>query len=156
MTNIRPATTEDLETLAGIYTIAYNSLNIGENWNDEASLQEMEHFYKLQPDLFFTAEEDGKIVGAIVSILKPWWDGFHLTDGEFFIDPSFQGKGIGTELIKHMFTFAQEKYRAVSWDTFTHRIHPFPLNWYKKLGFEEIKQWVMITGNIEKVLERTK
>lgn len=55
--------------------------------------------------------------------------------------------------MKYLFTEASKKYNAVSWDMFTHRVYEHPLNWYKKLGFEEIRSWVMVTGNIKKVLK---
>ena len=156
MLHIRSTTEEDLSFLASIYTQAYNTLNIGEKWIDESSLELLKHLYRDQPDLFFTAEDEETVVGGIVSLVKPWWDGFHLTDGELFVSPSQQGKGVGTKLIQCMFTVAQEKYNAVSWDTFTHRVYEHPLKWYKSLGFEEISQWVMITGNVEQVLENIK
>lgn len=152
MLHIRLTEQDDLAYLGVIYTKAYNSLNIGENWTDQTATTLLQHFYKDQPDLFFTAEEDGAIVGGIVSLLKPWWDGYHLTDGELFVDPNHQGKGVGVQLIKHMFTVGSEKYQVVSWDTFTHRVYEHPLKWYKKLGFEEINHWVMITGNVKDVL----
>jgi GNAT superfamily N-acetyltransferase len=79
--------------------------------------------------------------------------GWNLTDGELFVSPNHQGKGIGTKLIEHMFSVAQEKHKAISWDTFTHRVYEHPLKWYKSLGFEEISHWVMITGDIKKILE---
>lgn len=153
MINIRLANKKDLPLLADIYKTAYNSLNIGENWNNDSALKLIEHLYHEQEDLFFVAEENGAIVGGIVALLKPWWDGNHLADGEIFVHPQFQEKGIGTRLIKHMFIESSKKYKALSWDTFTHRVYEQPLDWYKKLGFEEIKNWVMITGNIEKVLK---
>jgi len=65
-------------------------------------------------------------------------------------------KGIGKKLIRHLFQEAQEKYKAISWDTFTHVVHEHPLKWYKKMGFEVIKEWAMITGNIKEVLENLK
>jgi|SRR3989344_5090024 len=152
MIDIRPTIQEDLPRLAEIYVDAYNTLKIGENWDNDSAFKLLKHFHNDQPDLFFTAEENGKLLGGIVSTVKPWWNGNNLTDGELFVDPASQGKGVGTKLIQQMFTVALEKYQAKSWDTFTHRVHEFPLNWYKKLGFEEIQQWVMITGDIKKVL----
>jgi hypothetical protein len=65
----------DLPQLAQIYASAYNAVNIGENWTNEPALEIIKYFYKLQPNLFFTAKEDEVIVGGIVSLLKPWWDG---------------------------------------------------------------------------------
>ena len=151
--NIRLVKKEDLLPLAEIYKLAYNAINIGENWDSKSALKLIRHLFDQQKDLFFVAQEKEKIIGGAVALLKPWWDGNHLADGEIFIDSAFQGKRIGTQLLKRMFTEALKKYHAVSWETFTHRVYEYPLKWYKKLGFEEIKSWVMITGNVEKVLK---
>lgn len=156
MIQIRPVSPADLPKLAVIYKNAYNSIKIGEKWDDESAAKLLHHFYTQQSDLFFVAELDGKIVGGIVSLVKPWWDGVHLTDGELFVDPNIQGKGIGTQLVKSMFEAAVSKYNTISWDTFTHRVYEHPLKWYKKMGFSEIKEWVMITGNIKNVLANIK
>lgn len=154
MITLRLANTEDLIKLAEIYCIAYNSLNIGENWDDKSALKLLQHFYKEQADLFFVAEEKGKIVGGVVALLKPWWDGNRLTDGEIFVHPNSQGKGIGTQLIKRLFSEALKKYNAISWDTHTHKIYKNPLRWYKNMGFKEIENWIMITGNIKEILKK--
>lgn len=155
MTNVQitPTNKSDLKELAKIYTEAYNSLQIGEEWDDKSAHQLLLHLFETQPDLSFTARIDNKIVGAIVAIIKPWWDGNHITDGEIYIDPAYQRHGIGRALIKELFTEAKEKYGAKSWDTFTHVIHEYPLKWYQDMGFEEIEEWTMISGNIEKVLK---
>lgn len=59
MINLRQATKKDLQILSEIYTIAYNSINIGENWTSESAYKLIEFLYKDQPDLFFIAEEGG-------------------------------------------------------------------------------------------------
>lgn len=150
--NFRLATEGDLKELSEIYTVAYNSINIGETWTPESAYKLIEYLFNDQPDLFFVAEVDSKIVGAIVATVRPWMDGNHLIEGELFIHPDYQKKGIGVKLIKQLFTNAKEKYGVVAWDTYTHIIHENPLAWYKQLGFEEIKQWTMITGNVDHVL----
>lgn len=149
---IRPVSEKDLPLLATIYKRAYNLLNIGERWSDETAFKLMEWFFKEQRDLFFVAKVGKKISGAVVGIIKPWWDGNHLTDGEIFIDPPFQRHGIGSRLIKELFQEAKKKYKVVSWDTFTHIVYEHPLKWYKKMGFEEINNWKMISGDINRVL----
>ena len=58
--------------------------------------------------------------------------------------------------MEKLFTEAKEKYDAVSWDTFNHRVYEHPLKWYKSLGFKEIEQWVMISGDIDLVLNNLK
>lgn len=156
MINFRLAKKEDLQLLSEIYTISYNSLNIGEKWTQSSAYKLIKYLFEDQPDLFFVAIENEKVVGGIVATVRPWWDGNHLIEGEIFIHPDFQKKGIGVKLIKQLFTTAKEKHSVVSWDTFTHRVYKNPLAWYKELGFEEIKHWVMITGNIDKVLKKIK
>lgn len=156
MIKIRLAEEKDLNELAEIYTIAYNSLNIGENWTSESAYKLLKYMFEDQPDLFFTAEVEGKIIGSIVATVRPWWDGNHLIEGEIFIHPDFQKKGIGVKLIKKLFTVAKEKYGVIAWDTYTHIVYENPLAWYKSLGFEEIKHWTMITGDVDKVLATIK
>lgn len=153
---LRLATEADLNALSEIYTTAYNSLNIGENWTPESARKLLEYMFEDQPDLFFVAEESGKVKGAIVATVRPWWDGNHLIEGEIFVHPDYQKKGIGVKLIKILFTTAKEKYDVVSWDTYTHKVYKNPLAWYKSLGFEEIKHWTMITGDVGKILSNIK
>lgn len=135
--------------------MAYNPLKIGENWDEKSAFELLNYFLKEQADLFFVAD-DGKAVGAIVAQVRPWWDGNHLIEGELFLHPSYQGKRIGVGLVKKLFTEAKKKYQVVAWDTYTHVVHENPLAWYKKLGFEEIKNWRMITRNVDVVLKKIK
>lgn len=156
MVILRNTQKEDLPDLSKIYTSVYNGLNIGENWTPEKAEELLQDFLKQQPDLFFTAVDEDRIVGGIVALVKPWWDGNHLTDGEIFVDSEYQKRGVGRSLIKKLFEEGLEKYQAISWDTFTHRVYEHPLKWYKSIGFEEIERWVMITGDIKKVLKNLK
>lgn len=153
MHKIRKAKPEDLKKLAPIYVDAYTSIEIGENWTEETAYKLLKHLFETQPDLSFVLEVNGELVGAINAIVKPWWSGNQITDGELFIDPKHQRKGLGKKLVKHLFKEAKKKYKATSWDTFTHVIYEHPLKWYKNMGFEEIQEWVMITGDIDTVLK---
>lgn len=151
---IRHAKKEDIDTLAEIYIAAYNPLNIGERWTKPTAVTMLSHLFEVQPDLTFIAVIDGNIVGGVNALVKPWWDGNHITDGEIFVASGHQGKKIGKKLLKRLFQEAKDKYNAVSWDTFTHIVHDHPLAWYKSMGFEEIPHWTMITGDIDKVLNK--
>lgn len=150
---IRPMVKEDLAPLSEIYTEVYRVFDVGEKWDKETAEKMLGYCFEHQPDLAFIAESQGKPVGAFMAGIKPWWDGNHLTEGEIFVHPDYQRKGIGPKLLKTMFQTAKEKYQVVVWDTYTFR-DKYPLEWYKKLGFEEISEWTMISGDIEKVLEK--
>ena len=95
MYKIRKAKKGDLKKLAPIYVDAYTSIDIGEDWTEETAYQLLKHLYETQPDLTFVLEVDGELAGAINAIVKPWWSGNQVTDGELFISPKHQRKGLG-------------------------------------------------------------
>jgi ribosomal protein S18 acetylase RimI-like enzyme len=156
MINIREVRNQDLPALADLYVKTYEDFDVGEKWDTSSSLELLKYWFDRQPDLAFLAEWDGKICGAFFVAVKPWWDGAHLVDGELFVDPEMQKMGIGSKLSIRIFEEAISKYNAKVWDTYTFRNSKHPLSWYKSLGFEEIKEWVMICGNLENALKRLK
>jgi len=153
-TKIRPMRGDDLESLAEIYVETYKVFDIGERWDKKSAYKLLEHWFKRQSDLAFVVEYNDEIVGAFVTAVKPWWDGNHLTEGEIFVHPDHQRRGLGTELIKRVFKTARDKYKAVAWDAFAPNKFKHPLNWYKEMGFKEVKEWTIITCNIEEILKK--
>ncbi len=153
---IRCMTERDLDRLAEVYTEVYNVFDVGEEWTKKSSRDLLDYWLKRQPDLCFLAEYDREAVGAFVAGIKPWWDGNHLVDGEIFVHPNHQGKGIGRVLSRHMYETAIEGYDAVTCDLDTFRGTGFPLSWYKSLGFEEVDELVIISADLERVLGNLK
>ena len=152
MITIRIAREEDLENLAEIYVKTYKAFDAGEKWARESAYKLLSYWHSAHPDLAFLAEFNNSIVGGLFIGLKPWWDGNRLVDGELFVDPKYQKRGIGRELIKHMLTESIKKYEVVSWDFTTFRNHEFPLAWYKKIGLKEAKEWTTLSGNPQEIL----
>jgi ribosomal protein S18 acetylase RimI-like enzyme len=155
-TNIRPIEKKDLDKLAEIYAQVYAKFDVGEKWTKESSYKLLEYWLKRQPDLCFLIEYERKVVGAFVAGVKPWWDGNHLVDGEIFIHPDYQKKKLGSLLSKYIYQIALEKYNVVRFDTYTFKMTKFPLSWYKSQGFEEIKEWAMISADLKEVLKKLK
>ena len=153
MVNIREVIKEDLETLGEIFVEVYTVFDVGERWEKESAVKLMEYWFNKQPDLAYLVEFEDRIVGAFFTAIKPWWDGNRLFDGEFFIHPEFQNKKIGKKLFKKVLEEAVEKYDVKIFDAFTFNGPDFPLSWYKKLGFKEIKEWTMFSGNVQEVLK---
>ncbi|MGV8142201.1 MAG: GNAT family N-acetyltransferase [Candidatus Pacearchaeota archaeon] len=147
---------KDLNTLSEIYTETYKRFDVGEKWSIFSSYKLLDYWLNRQPDLCFLIEYKGKIVGAFVAGVKPWWDGNHLVDGEIFIHPDYQNKGLGKILSKHMYEQAVAKYHVIRFDTYTFKMTKFPLAWYKSQGFEEIKEWAMISADLREVLKHLK
>ncbi len=137
---------EDLPPLAAVYKMAFNSLDIGELWTEDAALALLSNCFERQPDLAFAAKDHGVPVGGIILGVKPWWDGNHLFDGEFFVAPRCQKSGMGCALFETALRVAIEKYTPVAFETYCLRTRHFPLQWYRHLGFREIPEYTMITG----------
>lgn len=151
--HIRKVAKHDFPTLARVYVRAYNTLNIGEHWDAKSAQHLLKRLHNEQTDLFFVVTYKTKVIGAIAAVIKPWWDGNHMTDGELFVEPAYQRQGIGKHLIRHLFLAGKKKHNATQWHTFTHVVHAHPLSWYKRMGFEQIKEWTMISGDVGKVLK---
>lgn len=154
MLSIRQMKVEDLEDLSRVYVDAFKDPELGENWEPKSAYALLEDWFKRQPDLSFVAEYNNKLVGAFVVGVRPWWDGYHLVDGELFIASEYQKQGIGSRLIKEVLEEANKKYSPLTWETYTFRNQEFPLNWYKSIGFKEIEEWVMIKADISQILEK--
>lgn len=151
---IRLIKKEDLKILARLYCKVYTNFDVGEKWNQRSAYNLLSYWFERQPDLCFLAEYKRKVVGAFLAGIKPWWDGNHLIDGEVFVDPDYQKKGIGTELSKTIYKTAINKYNAKCFDAITFSNKKHPLSWYKKQGFTKIKNWVLISGNLELVMKK--
>jgi GNAT superfamily N-acetyltransferase len=147
---------QDLKQLAEIYTDVYKRFDVGEHWNVNTSRKLLSYWRVRQPDLALVAECDRQVVGGVVVGIKPWWDGNHLVDGEIFVHPNYQKKGIGKQLYITVYEKALRKYQVTSFDTYTFKKTEFPLSWYKSQGFIVNPDWVMIAGDVKSVLSKLK
>ncbi len=153
MVKIRAARKEDLEKLAKVYVEVYRVFDVGEKWTQDSAYKLLDYWLIRQPDLAFVAEEDDSLIGAFFVGVKPWWDGNHLVEGEIFVDPAHQAQGVGKKLLKIVLGKALEKYQVTFWDTITFRRFDFPLNWYKKIGMEEVLEWVLVNGDVKSIMK---
>lgn len=74
----------------------------------------------------------------------------HLEDGEVFVCKEYQQKGIAKMLFKKLFEYAIEKYDATTLEALTYE----DKCWYKRLGFETIDDWKIISGDIKKIVNK--
>ena len=154
---IRLVKKEDIKYLAPIYKDLYDDADIGEYWTIEKAEELLNYWYNKQGDLFFAAEEDGKPVGAIVSGVKPWFDGNRLIDGEVFVSKEYQGRHIAKELFIIHFETAIAKYNVKTMEFHTYGDETeFPQNWYNRIGFKKDNELIIMNGNLQDVLNNIK
>ena len=151
---IRNVKKSDITPLAKIYKDLYDNINIKEHWSINKSKELLTYWYKMQKDLFLVYEENGKPIGAIMSGIKPWFDGLRLVDTEIFVSTRYQHQHIGTDLLLAHLKKAKKKYnvKIIEFHTFGDE-NGFPENWYKKIGFKNNNELIIMNGEITHVLD---
>jgi GNAT superfamily N-acetyltransferase len=151
MLSIRKAKKQDLSKLAEIYIRAYDRAQFGEIWKKKAAVALLIFYFNQKKFLGLTAVLDGKVVGGLFSFIKPWHDGNHLGEGELFVDPDYQGKKIGTELMFKMMLLAKSKKCVV------HELIAYAgvTRWYRKLGMKDTGLTHM-DGKIDVIIKKLK
>ncbi len=150
---IRNVKEADIKELAPIYKELYDDADIGEYWSIESAEKLLRYWYDKQKDLFFVAEENNQAIGAVVSGVKPWFDGNRLIDTEIFVSKEHQGKHIARELYKKHFEEAKRLYNCVSIEFHTYGDeNEFPQNWYKRIGFKKDDELIIMNASIEELL----
>lgn len=151
---IRKVKLEDIKDLAPIYKELYDDVDIGEFWSIENAEKLLSYWYNKQQDLFFVDEENGKAIGAVMSGVKPWFDGNRLIDTEIFVSKEYQKNNIARKLYKIHLEEAKRIYNAnvIEFHTYGNE-EEFPQNWYKKIGFRKNEELIIMNAKIEDVLK---
>ena len=146
---------DDIKQIAETYCDSFNLIS-SEGWTKEAAIKLFEFWFKRQPDLFFVAKDDGKIIGGIVASAKPWFDGVRLQDGEVFVNPEYQKRGIGKQLLSRLIEEGINKYNTNTFEGITFADTDFPLSWYKKIGMQKSDELIVINGSCQEMLNNLK
>jgi GNAT superfamily N-acetyltransferase len=78
---------------------------IAEHWGWDEALQMQMHLTRFREKPFFKIMRDGSEVGTL-SIMRL---SDHIRFGEFYLFPSYQGKGLGTRLLRHCLSLADQQ-----------------------------------------------
>jgi len=152
---IRNVKETDIKVLAPIYKQLYDNADIGEYWTIESAEKLLNYWYEKQKDLFLVAEENDEVVGAIMSGIKPWFDGNRLIDSEIFVSSKYQGKHIAKDLFISHLKKAKELYDAkvIEFHTYGYE-EEFPQCWYNRIGFKKDNELIIMNGNVDDVLDK--
>lgn len=136
MVNIREFTDGDLDGCVSLFLAVYALPPWNECWpiqNARAHLEELIHAPGFQG---FVASNDQSIVGGLLGHTQHWSGGIEYVIDEIWVDPRVQGKGIGTQLLKHAEREATllEAQDILLW---THAEAP-ATHFYLRNGFTEV------------------
>lgn len=152
---IRLVKKSDLNALAPIYKELYDNADIGEYWTIESAEKLLNYWYEKQKDLFLVAEEKDEVVGAIMSGIKPWFDGNRLIDSEIFVSSKYQGKHIAKDLFVSHLKKAKELYDVKIMEFHTYGDEEeFPQCWYNRIGFKKDNELIIMNGSVDDVLDK--
>ena len=145
---IRAIADHDLDALGQVYVDSFREVDPSEKWTVERGAELIKFILTKQQDLAFLAQDEGKIAGAILGMVKPWWDGNHLVETELFLSPAFQKRKIGTKLFHHYLDTARRLYDVTVIEAVTFKNLEFPISWYRSMGFKEKKDWQVMFGEV--------
>lgn len=152
MLKIRLFQKDDLDTLANVFTTAFVQ-DYSHKWTVDEMKKTLNHFYEQQPDLFYVAELDNKIVGGVWGKIVPWRGGLHLKDTDMAVSPKFRKRGISKKLLIKIISNAINKYNIVEFSGVAHGKKKFPMSYYKRIGLKRTS-WIFIYANPQEMLRK--
>src|SRR3989339_344670 len=130
----------ELKVISKIYVKEFSKVPYEENWTLPKALKKMKFYYEFY-DLY-SIKLDEELVGFAVVNPNFMCPGEIAFGEEFAIDEKFQGKGIGTKILKEII----EIYRKKGYESFmliaSKKSNAFKL--YKKIGIKESKEGVLM------------
>jgi len=157
MIEIKLATKNDLTQCAKILRDIYNNNVLNEGWTEKSSNEICDFYFKLQPDLFFVAKDNEKVIGFTFSFIKPWADGNQLMAEELSVDKDYRKQKVATRLLKTLVQSAKERYNitVVNGTTYDGE-NKMPYSWYERIGFTKVGDLFLIEANANELLKNIK
>lgn len=134
---VRPAERRDMPAIVGIYNWAINQ-TFATIDSEPLSQEEAAEWWEAHAHstLTLVAEDDGDVIGWVR--LLPWRQrGFHIVEDLIYVDPIYQGRGIGRELLSR----AVEEARETGCRTIVASVatdNAAGLRLHQNLGFAEV------------------
>ena len=141
----------DIDRLARIYMVSYNAE--WEKWTFYNS-QEMIR-YRIKKKLKLKAVIDWEIVWFLFSDVKPFYYWNILTDWDLVVDPKYQRKWVWKKLLFYWMDYAQKKLGVKFREFYTFK-NSYQYKRYKKLWFWNSERFILMSGNIESIMNNNK
>lgn len=106
--NIREISKSDLSELSHLYMAVSKEPPWCEDWKYEWAFERLSIIFNCPGFYGFLVENEGKIIGGILSRMGSFMGEYELEVEELFVSSVCQGKGIGSKLISQLSTSAKE------------------------------------------------
>lgn len=138
----RNITNNDISILAHIYVETYNCPPWNDEWTIELATQKLDELINCCDSYGLVCVDDNKIIGAIVGNSEIYYNCQQFFIKDFFVMPSYQGKGIGGTLMNEL--EKKLKYKGIQKTyLFTSRTDKTEI-FYQKRGYKSWNDMVMM------------
>lgn len=141
---------KDLAILSNLFATTHLNDRIEEDWTPATALPYLEYYYHNQPDLFLVAYSEDIPVGAVMSLLKPSFDGTHLTQLELFVAAEIKEQDsneVKKQLLSNHLELADAKYHPTQIEMMATKNVATDLQ--NMLGIEIDSSLVVLRSNFE-------
>ena len=138
-----------LPEVESIYRRAFGQEPWNDDWSDSAQLSEyIKDVSGGHAPLNYGLLIDGKLVAAALGSIRHWWEGTNYNLEELYVDPDYQGQGIGTRFMQQITEEIRGRGLA---GIFLQTDNDKPaFRFYHKNGFDDLEAHVSLYKNIRK------
>lgn len=132
--NIRPASIDYIIRYGEIYAAAFSGKPWNDPWKPEDARVHIMELLENKTSYGLEYVEDGKIVGILIGTSTLFHYGRTFEISDLAVDPSYQGRGIGSKLLKRC--IEDMKTRGITGIHLITGGHGFLPDFYEKQGFK--------------------
>jgi len=137
---IRKATRRDLNEISSLFLQESTKKPYNQKWNRKTAMDKIKEFFECCD--IWLVEDTGSIVGFITLRISLWDKGKEATINEFWLKPSYQGRGLGKKLL--LFAEKESKKRGTKTFFLVSNKKSKAFGFYKKMGYNECKDLVLM------------
>lgn len=134
----------DLNNIAKVYVKTFNAEPWNDKWTIELAHNRLMQMASCEGFYGLLLKDADKIIGIILGNQEYYFTGMQFVIKEFCIDPDFQGKGLGKNLLSEFSARLKEK-GIIEIYLFTSKEQS---GFYKKYGFGELNNIVFMNKEI--------
>ena len=137
-----------IERMADLFQKAFAGEPWNDDWSDRAQLLEyVKEISGGRNALNYGIVRDGKLAAMALGMVRHWWEGTNYNIEELYVDPDFQGQGLGSRFLQMI---AEEvKGRGLA-GIFLQTDNDKPsYHFYHKIGFKDLNTHISLYKSVK-------